>query len=510
MPDNSSSNKRIAKNSVYLSIRLVIVLILSLYTTRVVLSILGIEDYGIYNVVCGFVSLFAFLNTSMSNGIQRFYNYEYGKNGESGANKVYCTSLLIQFILAIIIIVVTECFGVWYLQNKLVIPIERLFAAQCVFQCSVINFLFIILQAPYTAAVIAHERLDFYAVVNVFDAVLKLAVVFLLPYITVDQLVLYGIFITSISVFNFIAYYVYCKRKFPEVQFHYTTDKNLFLKMLGFSGWNLFGSFSGVMKEQGVNLVNNLFFGPVVNAAQGISQQVSGGLQSFVSNITMPVRPQVVQSYAKGDLERVMNLTFSISKLSCGFLLMMAIPVSLEIDYILQVWLGDKVPEHANTFTIIILFTSITNNLNSATSGVVHSTGIMKDYQLWGSLISISSVPIAYFLLMWFHLPEIALLCVMVCTMLAHLVGLFIVKRLVGLSIRDYFLNVVWKIIIILVLSLTITYPFHYYMNYGFSRLCIVTLIGFSSVLTALFLVFNDSERKIVLNMIKSVKNKLI
>ena len=235
--DNSTSaNKRIAKNSLFLSIRMVIVLVISLYTTRIVLKVLGVEDYGVYNVVCGFVSMFAFLNTSMSNGIQRFFNYEYGKNGEEGANRVYCTAVIIQAILALIIVILTESFGLWYLHNKMVIPDDRMFAAEWIFQLSILSFIFIIMQAPYTAAVMAHERMDFYAVINVFDAILKLGIVFLLPYVSIDVLIMYGILMTGISVVNFILYYIYCKKQFSEIKFRRTKGNSLFKSMLGFSG----------------------------------------------------------------------------------------------------------------------------------------------------------------------------------------------------------------------------------------------------------------------------------
>ena len=510
MPDYTSSNKRLAKNSIFLTIRMVIVLAISLYTTRVVLKVLGVEDYGVYNVVCGFVSMFAFLNTSMSNGIQRFYNFELGKNGPEGANKVYCTALHIQLILAIIIIVLTESFGLWYLHNKMVIPENRMFAAEWIFQLSIVSFLFIIMQAPYTAAVMAHEKMDFYAVVSVLDVVLKLVIVLVLPLFGYDKLLLYGILYSLISVVNFCAYYIYCKKCFFEVNYKRIHDKELFKSMLGFSGWNLFGSFSGVMKEQGINLVINFFFGPIVNAARGVANQINGGLQSFVTNITMPVRPQVVQSYAQGNLSRTMHLTYSISKLSCCFLLMMAIPISYEIDYVLHLWLGANVPEHAGLFTIIILLTSIVNNLNSATSGVVHATGIMKDYQLWGSLISISSVPIAYVLLKFYPIPELALLAVMICSALGHFVCLFVVKKLVGMSVTEYFKEVVWPIIVVFIISLIITYPVHHFMNSGFLRLCVITLVSIITVgLSLYYLALNSSERTLFSQMVKTALGKI-
>lgn len=510
MSQVSSSNQRLAKNSVFLTIRMVIVLAISLYTTRAILKILGVEDYGVYSVVCGFATMFSFLNTSLSNGIQRFYNYEFGKNGEEGANKVYCTAVNIQFILAIIILILTESVGLWYLHHKMVIPEGREIAAEWIFQFSIISFLFVIMQAPYTAAVTAHERMDFYAIVSVLDVFLKLGIVLALPLFSSDKLILFGLLFALISVINFCIYFFYCKKRFKEIKYRRIFDKSLFKSMLGFSGWNIFGSLSGVMKETGINLVINFFFGPIVNAARGVANQVNGALQSFVTNITMPVRPQVIQSYAQGNMDRTMHLTYSISKLSCCFLLMMAIPLSFEIDYVLCLWLGDNVPEHAGVFTIFIFLSSIVNNLNSAISGVVHATGIMKDYQLWGSLISISCVPISYFLLKFYPIPEIALLALVFCAALSHFVCLFIVKRLVGMSVREYFKEVVWPIMIVFAISLAVTFPVHYFLQGGFWRLCIVTITGVVSAGVALFyLALNVSEKILFTQIIRSLAYKL-
>lgn len=504
------SNQRIAKNSVFLTIRMVIVLAISLYTTRAILKVLGVEDYGVFNVVCGFVSMFAFLNTSMSNAIQRFFNYELGKCGVEGANKVYCTSLHIQFILAIIIVIFAEGLGLWYLHYKMVIPEGRELAAEWIFHFSILSFLFVIMQAPYTAAVLAHEKMDFYAFVSVLDVFLKLGIVLILPLFSIDKLILYGFLFSLISVMNCCIYYLYCRKYFPEIQYKRFYDKSLFKSMLSFSGWNLFGSFSGVMKEQGVNLVINFFFGPVINAARGVAAQVNGGLQSFVTNITIPVRPQVVQSYAQGNINRTMHLTFSISKLSCCFLMMMAIPISLEVDYVLSLWLDNNVPEHAGMFTIIILITSLVNNLNSAISGVVHATGIMKNYQLWGSLISISSVPISYLLVKFYPVPELAFLAVLICSSLGHLVCLFVVRHLVGLSILEYLKEVVWPIIIVFVISSSISFSVHFLLNGGILRLFLVALVSFISVSISLFFLgFNSNERDLFMNMLKTVINKI-
>lgn len=489
---------------------MVIVLLISLYTTRVVLKVLGVEDYGIYNIVCGFVSLFAMLNTSMSNGIQRFYNFEYGKNGEEGANRVYCLSFFIQIITAIIVVVFVESVGLWYLHNKMVIPADRMFAAEWIFHSSVLSFVFVILQAPYNAAIMAHERLDYFAFLGILDACLKLGIAFLLPYIALDQLILYGILITGISIFDFILSYIYCKKNFKEIRLHRHFDNQMFRSMLSFSSWNLFGSFSSIMQEQGINIVINFFFGPIVNAARGVANQINSGVESFVANITIPVRPQIVQSYAKGDKERMMRLMFSISKLSCCFLLMMAIPVSLEINYVLQLWLGDNIPTYTASFTIIILYSSLISNLNSATSNVVHATGEMKHYQFWGTIVKISCVPLSFIILKYHPNPNWALCIMMLCRLIGHIVGLFIVKTLVDLSLRDYLFKVILPITLVLLFSLPISYIPHFLIENGIFRLISVSVVCIISVvLTFYYIALDKGEKLLFLNMINALVLKI-
>lgn len=503
MPENiSQNNKRIAKNSIYMSIRMVIVLCITLYTTRAILDVLGVEDYGIYNVVCGFVSMLAFLNTSMSNGIQRFFNFEYGKNGEVGANRVYNTALIIQSLLAIVILVLAESFELWYMYEKMVIPAERFIAAQWIFQLSLVSFLFIIMQAPYTAAVMAHEKMDFYAIVSVLDAVLKLGIVFVIPLFDGDGLIIYGVLLSLISVLNFILYYVYCKKNFNEIKFHIIFDRTLFRLMLGFSGWNVFGSFANMMKEQGINLIMNLFFGPIVNAARGIAVQINSGLQSFVANLGISIRPQIVQSYAKGDINRTMNLYFSISKLSCCLLYFIALPVIIEIDFILHIWLGDNIPDHTTTFIAIIILTSFVNNLNAATSNVVHASGKMMLYQVTGGLAILLAIPLAYWALKNGASPEWALLMSFITMMFAQIIALIVLKRIVRYSIKEYMRKVLFPFIGVVLICSPIIYYASTLFKEGLLRFCIITSMSIIVVGIAIYIIgLNTKEKSLIRNM---------
>ena len=268
MSDNTINNKRIVKNTIFLYGRLILTMLISLYTTRVILNVLGVVDFGIYNVVCGFVSLFSFLNTTMSNGIQRFYNYEAGKNGIDSVTKVYQTAFLIQLMLVLLILIIIEPLGIWYINNKMVIPEDRLFAANWVFQFSLLSLIFLVMQVPFSAAVMAHEKMDYYASVGILDAFLKLLIVIILPYWGGSaNLIIYGLLIFCVSVINLLLYSVYALKNFKELKLSKIFHKDLFKSIFKFTGWNLVEMFAWTTQGQGVNMVINLFCGPVVNAA---------------------------------------------------------------------------------------------------------------------------------------------------------------------------------------------------------------------------------------------------
>lgn len=507
MSDNSSGNKRIVKNSVFMAIRMVFVLGITFYTTRIILDVLGVEDYGVYNVVCGFVSMFAFLNTSMSNGIQRYYNVELEKNGIDGANKVFNNALVIQALIAFLIVILTESFGLWYLHNKMVIPADRILAAEWIFQCSIASFLFLILQAPFVASVMAHEKMDYYAIVSIIDAVLKLIIVYGVSHVGGDKLIVYGMLLVLVNVIDFLFYWVYCRVSFGEIRIKRAFNKAMFGSMLGFSGWNIFGSLSSVMKEQGINLVLNLFFGPVVNAARGIAQQINGGLQSFVSNITTPVRPQVIKSYARGDYDRTMKLIYSVSKLSCCFLYICALPVALEIDYILKLWLGSSIPAYTNLFVILIIAISFVNNLNSAVSAIIHASGKMMVYQTVSSSIAMLSIPFAYLGLRYGFPPEFAIIMVLFWTSLAQVASLIILKTVIQYSVKEYIKKVLVPLFLLALLTFWPSSIVRFVMEDGLIRFFIV---GCVSILVSAFGIYFIALEKSERDIIDRIINKII
>lgn len=512
MNDTSADNKRIAKNTLFMSIRMVVVLVITLYTSRVILDVLGVVDYGIYNVVSGFVTMFTFLNISLSNGIQRFYNFELGRSGVDGVKKVFNTAFLIQILLAIIIIIPTEFIGIWYLHNKMVFPIERMFAAEFVFQFTMLTFVMHIIQVPFTAAVMAHERMDFYALISVMNAVLTLVATFLISAIKEDGLILYSLFIFIISVISLICYCLFCRKHFSEIRIEGKHDKSLFKNMLSFSGWNIFGTMGQILKDQGVSLVLNLFFGPIVNAARGIANQVNGALQSFVSNITIPVRPQIVQSYSQNNIERSLSLTYTISKLSCFVLLLISLPIVFEIDFILKLWLGDNVPEHTSAFVVIIVVNAFILNLNSAVSGLVHATGKMRIYQLTGGAVSIMSIIVIYISLCYGCSAEVSLLYLVIMDIIRQILAVIILKYIVPeFSLKHYIVKVLYPVLAVMLISSIIPLTISLYIDencIGFILICFISVV--LSVMFIYLLGLNKHEKLIVTQLINKMKLKFI
>ena len=509
MSDNSVNNKKIAKNTVYLTIRMFFVLGVSLYTSRVFLAALGVEDFGIYNVVGGFVTMFAFLNNAMTTGVQRFYNVELGKNGIEGSNKVYITSIFSQFALAGIILILTETIGLWYMYNEMVIPENRFDSAVLIFHFSVASLVINIMSVPYSGIIMAHEKMNYFAFVSIFDVLSKLGIALILPFVSSDRLIIYGFLMLLITMLDFIMYSVYARLNFKEIRFIKSFHKGLFKELLSFSSWNIFGKIAIMLKEQGLNMLLNLFFGPVVNAARGIAFQVNGALAGFVNNINVAVKPQMTQAYAQGDKQRTFFLMFSISKLCYIILLLMAVPICIEIDYILELWLGDNVPKYTAIFIILVIATTFINNLNAPVSFVVHAIGKMKKYQIVTSAIELFILPIAYLILKMGGEPWVVFVVAFFFVLLGQVFSLIILKELEDYSIAFYLKSVIIPLVIVTIGGILIAYVPTLILGEGFKRMI---LVGVVSTIAISFLSYvfglNDMEKNIIKNIIRVKRKK--
>lgn len=510
MSDNTSNNKRIAKNTLFLYIRMIFVLLVSLYSTRAILNALGVVDYGIYNVVAGFVLMFAFLNSSMTNTIQRFFNFERGNSNSDNLNKVYITSLQIQITLGIITVVLLEIIGIWYINNKMVIPVDRISAAMCVFQFSVISLFLLILQIPYGAAVVAHEKMGFYAIVSMVDVILKLFIAFILPYIPYDRLIYYGIFMLIISIANIFLYFVYAKKNFEEIRYHHVFYRQQFISMLAFSGWNVFDSFAYTMQGQGLNMLMNVFFGPVVNAARGVAYQVQAALSGFTENIAVAFKPQLVESYAKNEFERTKNLMFCMSRLCYLMVFVLSLPISIEIEYILNMWLGGEVPEYTSIFTNLILLNMLLGSLNLPISQAIQAVGKIRIYQTVRSVIVISALPVSWLILADGTPAYMVFVVLIIVNLINQPVSIFLLRKVFNYSYLDYYRKVLLPCLLFSLITPLIPFVIHSLMGESWGRLAIVGIISILfSAGAAYFIILSKDEQYLVKVFVEKVKNKL-
>lgn len=497
MQERIVDNKRIAKNTVFLYARMLFVLLVTIYTTRVLLNALGVEDYGIYYVVCGFVTLFSFLNTSLSQGIQRFVNFEYAKSGDEAVIKVFNTSLVIQVVLIVLLSLVVELVGYYWFTHELVVPDERYHVAWSIFQFSVISMLINVLSTPYMALVISFERMNYYALVSIVDAMVKLALAFSLYYITYDKLLFYGWSLLIISVFNLFLYGGYCHIKFSFLKYSFNFDKTLFSAMISFSFWNFFGSLSSMVKTQGTNILLNSFFGVIVNAASGIAAQVASAVQQLSLNIVIAFRPQLVSAYSQNNLERVQKMMSVMSK--AGFVLVytLAIPIFLEINYVLSLWLGETVPTSAPAFSKLSLLSMIVGIFNIPVTQVIHATGHMKRYQLLTSLVMFSILPISWLLFkLSFDAIFIYWITVLI-TVINQACALIILYNVFKYDFKQYLIDVISPCVIIMVIAPIIPWFVCQMFETSFMRFLVVCLLScFMMTLLSYFFLLNKIEKK--------------
>lgn len=510
MESGTARNKRVAKNTISLYLRMFFVLLVSLYTTRVVLRVLGVEDYGVYNVVAGFVTLFSFLNTSLAGAIQRFYNFETSQKGDEGTSSVYTLSLVIQFCLSLIVLLLLETIGVWYLNKVMVVPPDRLFAANILFQSSTLSLVLLIISIPFSAAILSFEKMDYYAAVGIIDVLLKLLIIIVLPYIPYDKLISYSVLLLLISITNFLLYYIYSKNRFNSLRFsrYYIRNHTALKQMLSFAGWNVFGTFSNVVYTQGTNILLNFFFGPIVNAAKGIAGQIMSAIQSFSINVVTAFRPQLVNSYAKNDFERTKKLMFIESKVCFVLMCTLSVPLIIEMDYILNLWLGEDVPIYAGLFSCLVLVHATIASLNQPFSQVVHATGTMKSFQLITGCITCMIIPFSYFAFKLGAPPSAVFWIGIAMAVFSQIACAYIVNHLFYYDLRHYLVDVIVPCLTFVILLPIIPLIIRQMMPESFGRLALGTTLSLIIAgILAYCVVLNKGDRVSVLNILK-IKNK--
>lgn len=466
----------------------------SLYTVRVVLSTLGEVDYGIFNVVAGVVTMFSFLSATMAGASQRFFAFELGRGDLVQLKKTFSMTMTIYLILAVVILILAETVGLWFLNNKMTIPAERMEAANWIFQFAILSFMVSMFAIPYNAAIIAHERMQVYAWVSLVEVALKLGVVYVLVLFSVDKLKLYAVLTFVVTLLVSLMYRAYCKRKFEECRFSFYWNKPLFREIVGYSGWNLFGSLAGVFNNQGISIILNLFFGPVVNAAQAVAVQVNNAINQFVQNFMMATRPQITKYYASGEKERMLTLVFQSSKYSFLLLFVLTMPILLETNYIFTLWLKD-VPEHVVIFTRLIIVSALVDSLSLPLMAAAQATGKVKLYQTTVGGFMLLNLPLSYFLLRMGYPASIIFYLAIINSFLCLFIRLLLLRKMVCLPIGSYFKGVLLPIIATGIFSYIFPFLVSIQLNESFLRLCMTAFVGLISsgvIITLIGLSINE------------------
>ncbi|WP_333850295.1 MATE family efflux transporter [Epilithonimonas sp.] len=473
-----------------------------LFTAGIVLNTLGVTDFGIYNIVGGFVSMFGFLNSSMAASTQRFLSFDLGKNDFVRLKQTFSTTVTIHLIIAAIIVIALETFGLWYINNRLNVPADRMTAVNIIFQFSVLSSFFGIIQVPYNALITAHEKFNVYAYISLLEIIFKLLILYFLLNINHDKLILYSILLFASSFIIRMIYRIYCRKNFLESHYYFYFDKFFFKEILSFTGWNTFGTISAVARGQGNNLLLNAFFGPALNAAYGVSMQFQSIISSFVSNFQVAVNPQIIKTYANREFDKSIFLMKESAKLSYFLMLIMSVPMIYNINYILEIWIK-KVPLYTNTFICISLVGVLLDTLSNPLMTGARASGKMKWYQIIISITIFVSLPLSYLVLKIYKNPNLIFVIISALNFLALIFRIFFLRVMINLNVKDFFQDVIFKVSYCTLFVILANYLIYYF--YGTAN-TILTLIGFgsinilSTVIIVILFGISGRERRFILN----------
>ena len=490
-----NNTNRIAKNTIALYFRMAVMMLIGLYTSRVILNVLGVEDYGTYNVVGGVVSMFSLLTSSMSSSISRFLTFELGRGDKDHLKRVFSTSLNVQFIMAAIILVATEIVGVWFLNYKMNIPEGRMEAANWVMQCSILTFVVGLLMSPYNASIISHERMSIYAYVSIWDAVMKLVIVFALYISPFDKLKSYAVLLLCVSLMTTCIYWIYCKKHFEECKYQRILDKKLLKEITGYAGWGVVGDGAWILNTQGVNILINLFFGVTLNAARGIATTVDNMVQQFVRNFMVALNPQITKSYAAGDYEYMHKLIFFGSKYSFFLMLFFMIPICLETKLLLTLWLK-IVPDYAVVFSQLSLMASMCMMLSNTLTTAIAATGKISNYQLVVGMMSLSIFPMTWIAFKIGMSPVSCYVIYLIVFFLMIFAKIKLVKDRINMSGIAYVRNVLMKALSVTILAIIIPLSICLIQEDSVLRLIEICLISaFCTLVSVYFVGMSAFER---------------
>lgn len=505
-----SDNKRIAKNTILLYLRMFYSLIISLFTARVVLQALGFTDYGLYNVVGSVTTIFTFLRSAMGNATNRYIAYGVGRGDVDELRKTFSTCVIVHSIIAFLIVVLCEVVGLWLFYNKLEIPPDRMNACFGVLQFSIATCAIGVICVPYDADIIAHEKMGAFAFISILNSTLNLGIVYAVKYFPLDKLVFYAFLIFALQLMNRFIYNYYCHRNFPESRFAQVVDKVQIKEMFKFAFWNLFGNMAAIACTPLLNVFLNMFFGPVVNAARAIAVNIQGTVSGFISNFQLAVVPQITKSYAAGDMRRMQKLIITSSKFSYFLFFFVALPLTIEAKLVLTLWLGD-IPEHSISFMKLTMLTMLITSWIQPLHTANLATGKIKQFQTWRGAVMLLMLPISYFALKAGAVPEVVFVVQLIVTFAAQLVMLFIIRPLIQLSLREYTMEVFIRTFIVSIFAAVPSYMVYTSLPVNIWTLFVVCAV--SVLITSVFVYLiglNRSEKDLVISKIKPVLSKIL
>lgn len=494
-----SDNKRIAKNTIYLYFRMVVIMAITLFTSREILRILGVDDFGIYNVVAGVVVLLAFLQTGLTSAFQRYLAYDIGRGDEEQVNRTFCMSVNANLCIVLIIVLLAETVGLWFVYTQLVIPEDRVSTALIVYHFSVLTFVFTILRIPYNSAIVAYEKMSFYAYISIAESVLKLGIVYLLVLSSVDKLYLYAILLTIVSAVILFLYFLYCFKHIKTCRYHYYWNTSYFRELLSFSGWSMLAGVANVSAQQGGNILLNIFSGLSANASYGVANQVSHAVYAFSQNFQVAFNPQITKLFAARSYTDLYQLVFRSSLASYYLMLIVAVPFILQIDFVLDLWL-DKVPEYASGFCVLMTLYQLVDAFQAPINTLIYATGKVKIYNIWLSAMIFLNLPLSYLLLKIGVTVYVVFIIRVSLNVLTAIVRIWYMKSLMEFPTIGYIKEVLLKASTITLLSFGLSLGICSFIDNNFLR---ILVSGFITLLIIAMWGFSKKDRMIVWAVIR-------
>lgn len=504
-----SSKSQIARNTILLYGRTLLLLFVSLFTSRIILKSLGVEDFGTYTAVAGVVTMLSMMTGPLSGAISRFITYELGTGDKEKLKRVFANSMAIQILFSVTAVILIETIGVWFLNTKMNIPEDRMSAANWVLQFSVLSFVFQLLSTPFNAVIIAHEKMSSFAYISFLDGVLKLVVAYLIYVVPTDKLASYSVLLAIEALIIRLIYTFYSKNNFEECNaYKLRIDKDIFLEMFGFAGWSMFGGAAGVIHVQGTNILLNLFGGSVVNAAYGIASQVNSAVTSFVNNFTTAINPVIIKSYASGERDYMLSLVYQGARFSYYLMLFFVVPIFSETEFIVNLWLGQS-PKYSVLFIRLLMVNILIDAVSKTMISGVNANGDIREYQIIVGGLLILNLPLSYLALKLAAQVEVVIEISIIISIVALLARMIMGRKLIGISIKHFIKDVILKVSIVTFFAFSVPLLLHHFLPYSTVRFITVLIVGVITCAVSVFAVgCNRNERQLILNKIRMIAGR--